>query len=72
MISSRFGVASFGMVRGLTAQLQMPLRLVALRFIGSNCDRTGSYDQAFLIFALIIPISLITALAIGRPTFRTL
>ncbi len=72
LISSRFGVASFGMVMGLTVQLQMPLLLVALRFIGGSYDRTGSYDQAFLIFALIVPVALIAALMMGRPTYRKL
>lgn len=72
LISSRFGVASFGMVMGLTVQLQMPLLLAALRFIGGSYDRTGSYEQAFMIFALIVPVALIAALAIGRPAFRKL
>ena len=51
---------------------EMPLLLAALRFIGGSYDRTGSYEQAFMIFALIVPVALIAALAIGRPAFRKL
>lgn len=72
LISSRFGVASFGLVMGLTVQAQMPLLLVALRFIGQSYDRTGSYDQAFLVFALLVPLALAAALAIGRGAFPKL
>jgi MFS family permease len=72
LISSRFGVMSFGMVMGLTVQVQMPLLLAALRFIGVSYDRGGSYDEALLVFLLLVPVALVAALAIGRPLFRKL
>ncbi|MGE8318592.1 MAG: MFS transporter [Comamonas sp.] len=72
LISARFGIASFGMVMGLTVQAQMPLLLVALRFIGQSHDRSGSYDQAFSVFAWLAPIALLAALALGRPRFQKL
>ncbi|ARS27254.1 MFS transporter [Sphingomonas sp. KC8] len=67
LISSRFGIASFGMVMGLTVQFQMPIILGSLRFVGDSFDRTGSYDQAFAAFAILAPIAFLAALAIGRP-----
>ena len=72
IISSRFGVGSFGAVMGWTAQMQLPLQLGALRFIGESYDRTGGYDLAFAVFAALAPVAMLTAWLIGRPSFAKL
>lgn len=72
IISARFGVGSFGAVMGWTAQMQLPLQLAALRFIGESYDRTGSYDLAFYVFAALSPVAMLMALCIGRPSIAKL
>lgn len=72
IISARFGVGSFGAVMGWTAQMQLPLQLAALRFIGESYDRTGSYDLAFYVFVALSPVAMLMALCIGRPSIAKL
>lgn len=72
IISARFGLASFGAVMGWTAQMQLPLQLASLRFIGESYDRTGSYDLAFAVFAGLAPVAMLTGWLIGRPGFAKL
>lgn len=72
IISARFGLASFGAVMGWTAQMQLPLQLAALRFIGESYDRTGNYDVAFAVFAGLAPVAMLTGWLIGRPGFPKL
>lgn len=72
LISSRFGVASFGTVMGLMVPVQMPLLLGAIFLIGNSYDRTGSYQEAFLIYIGLGLVALMAALTIGRPGHKQL
>ncbi|HEY0974945.1 MAG TPA: MFS transporter [Solimonas sp.] len=50
LIADHFGAASFGTVMGSMNLAMMPLAIGAIRFIGVVHDRTGSYNDAFLVF----------------------
>lgn len=68
-VALRFGVASYGAVMGLMALIQIPLTLVALRYIGHVYDSTHSYSPAFLAFAVVavVPALVILPVRIERP-----
>lgn len=72
LISSRFGVVSFGTVMGLMVPLQMPLLLGGIYLRAYSYDRTGSYDEAFVIYLGLGLAALLSALAIGRPSYKKL
>jgi MFS family permease len=67
-VAVRFGVASYGAVMGLMALIQIPLTLVALRYIGHVYDSTHSYGPAFLAFAVVavVPALVILPVRIQR------
>lgn len=63
-IAVRFGIASYGAVMGLMALIQIPLTLVALRYIGRVYDSAHSYSPAFLAFAGVIVIAALVILPV--------
>jgi len=58
LLADRFGVASFGTVRGLMAPISAVLGLVMVRIAGEVFDRTGGYDALFLGFVVVEIVAL--------------
>lgn len=54
LLADRFGVASYGTVRGLVAPLTAIVGAVAVRFAGEVYDRTGGYDAMFNAFVVVL------------------
>ena len=50
LLADRFGMSSFGTVRGLMSFLIAVVSAVALRLVGEVFDRMGSYDYVFYAF----------------------
>lgn len=50
LLADRFGAASFGTVRGLSAPISSLMGAIAVRFAGEVFDRTGGYDLMFVCF----------------------
>lgn len=67
-IANRFGTASFGTVMGLMVPLQMPLNIIALRYVGQSYDRTGNYNTAFLVFIAVLLVAGLAILSLRRPS----
>ena len=65
-IAIRFGTASFGTVMGLMVPLQMPLNLLALRYVGHAYDQTGRYNQAYLLFTIVLILAGLAILPVRR------
>ena len=65
-IANRFGTASFGTVMGLMVPLQMPLNIIALRYVGQSYDHTGNYNTAFLVFLAVLLAAGLAALPLRR------
>lgn len=63
-IALRFGLPSYGAVMGLMIPLQMPLVLIALRYIGHTYDVAGSYYPAFVTFAVVVVIAALLILPV--------
>lgn len=59
--ADRFGVASFGTVRGLIQPISAVMNALAVRFAGEVFDRTGEYA---LLFQTMIAVQLIAAILI--------
>lgn len=53
----RFGVASFGTVRGLTIPINAVACAIGMRFAGEVYDRCGSYTPAFATFVCLSLLS---------------
>jgi MFS family permease len=53
LLADRFGAASFGTVRGLTAPITGVMSAVGVRIAGEVFDRTGTYDVLFICFIAI-------------------
>lgn len=66
-IANRFGTVSFGTVMGLMVPLQMPLNIIALRYVGHAYDRAGNYNTAFLCFLVVLLVAGLAALPLRRP-----
>lgn len=64
LIADHFGAASFGTVMGSMNLAMMPLAIAAIRFIGVVHDRSGNYNDAFLVFigTAFVAVALILAL----------
>lgn len=60
----RFGVASLGLVMGLTSPLTMPLNLLGLHVIGAAFDASGSYRPAFQLFLVVLVLAAMAILPI--------
>ena len=54
LLADRFGVASFGTVRGLVTPMTAIAGAVAVRFAGEVYDRTGGYDLMFNTFMALM------------------
>jgi MFS family permease len=69
LLADRFGLASFGTVRGLALPLTSALGMVAVRGAGEVFDATGSYDALFHAFVIlqIVAAGLMFATRFTRP-----
>jgi len=69
LLADRFGAASFGTVRGLSAPFSAIFGAVAVRFAGEVYDRTGGYDAMFATFivAQVVAGLLMFSSRFGRP-----
>ena len=69
LVPDRFGLASFGTVRGMIVPITAGTGAVAVRFIGEVFDRTGGYDIGFMVFvaADLLAAALIFATRYTRP-----
>jgi len=54
LLADRFGVASFGTVRGLVAPVTSVVGAVAVRFAGEVFDHTGGYVAMFYAFTVVM------------------
>jgi MFS family permease len=61
-VAHRFGTGSYGMALGLTVMVHLPLQTSIVWLTGTIHDRTGSYQAAFFVFALL---ALLAGLAIA-------
>jgi MFS family permease len=52
-LAHRFGTGSYGMALGLTVLVQLPLTSSVVWLTGRIHDRTGSYQDAFLMFGAV-------------------
>jgi predicted MFS family arabinose efflux permease len=52
-LAHRFGTRSYGMALGLTVLVQLPLTSAVVWLTGAIHDRTGSYHDAFVLFAAL-------------------
>lgn len=66
--ADRFGVPSFGTVRGLIQPISAVMNALAVRFAGEVFDRTGEYA---LLFQVMIAVQLIAAILIYFTGNRT-
>lgn len=69
LLADRFGMASFGTVRGQMALLIAIASAVAIRLAGEVFDRTGNYD--YLFYAFIVLGAFAVALIITTKLTRT-
>lgn len=69
LLADRFGAASFGTVRGLSAPFSAVLGAITVRFAGEVYDRTGEYDLMFASFivAQVLAGLLMFSSRFGRP-----
>jgi MFS family permease len=69
LLADRFGLASFGTVRGLALPLTSALGMVAVRGAGEVFDATGSYDALFHAFVILqlVAAGLMFATRFTRP-----
>jgi MFS family permease len=69
LLADRFGLASFGTVRGLALPLTSAFGMVAVRGAGEVFDATGSYDALFHAFVIlqIVAAGLMFATRYTRP-----
>lgn len=61
-IANRFGTTSFGTIMGLMVPLQMPMNIIALRYVGQAYDQAGTYDTAFLVFLVVLIVAALAVL----------
>ncbi|HEY6131421.1 MAG TPA: MFS transporter [Halioglobus sp.] len=67
LIAWQFGAQSFGTVMGAMVILMKPIAMLALYFIGNVHDRTGSYEQGFMMFIIAVCVAATLMLALRRP-----
>jgi MFS family permease len=69
LVADRFGLVSFGTVRGLVVPITAGIGAVAIRFIGEVFDRTGGYDIGFTVFiaAGLVAAALMYATSFTQP-----
>jgi hypothetical protein len=66
LLADRFGIASYGTVRGLAAPVTTMLSAVCVRFAGEVFDRTGGYE---LMFSCFVGLMLVAAVVIFATRF---
>ncbi len=66
LLADRFGVPSFGTVRGLMAPIGSVLGIAGVRLAGEVYDRTGGYDA---LFAAFIGVELVAAVMLLATRF---
>lgn len=70
LFANYFGRKSFGAIRGYAAPIMSGVSMIGPIFAGFVRDITGSYDQAFIIFAAIFIVALIS-FAIAGPVTKS-
>lgn len=71
LIAWQFGARSFGTVMGLMVILMKPIAMLALYFIGSVYDRTGSYTMGWIVFIGAVCVAAAMVFALRRPLETT-
>ncbi|MCB1677214.1 MAG: MFS transporter [Halioglobus sp.] len=66
MLAWLFGAANYGRVMGQMNPVIIPMSLVAPPLAGAIYDRTGSYNAAFILFIVLLALSLLLLPAIRR------
>jgi MFS family permease len=64
LLADRFGVSSFGTVRGVSAPLISVVSAVAIRFAGEVFDRTGDYRFMFLCFGVAQAVAAVLMISV--------
>jgi len=67
LIAWHFGARSFGTVMGAMVILMKPIAMLALYFIGSVHDHTGSYRQGFAVLLVTVCVAALLIFALRRP-----
>jgi len=67
LIAWSFGVRSYGTVMGAMTILMKPIAMLALYFIGTVHDRTGNYEQGFVVFLVGVCVAVGFVFALRRP-----
>ncbi len=62
-----FGIKSYGSITGIGAIVTAPIGLIAPIYAGWIYDTTGSYNTAFISFAVLTAIATVLALCIRPP-----
>ncbi len=70
MRGDHFGRRSFGLISGLSGMVQTGGSVIGPFFAAYAYDSTGSYQIAFLIFAILLLFSAALFLTLGRPRYR--
>ncbi|HXI99614.1 MAG TPA: MFS transporter [Micropepsaceae bacterium] len=67
LVAACFGSPSFGKVMGAMYVVILGASIVSAWFVGAMFDRTGRYDDAFVIFLVLAAISTLAALLVRTP-----
>lgn len=70
MRADHFGRRSYGVISGLSGMVQTTGSMIGPFFAAYVYDTTGSYQIAFLIFAVLLLISAALFLTLERPRYR--
>jgi OFA family oxalate/formate antiporter-like MFS transporter len=70
MRADHFGRRAFGLITGLSGMVQTGGSVIGPFFAAYAYDTTGSYQIAFLIFAVLLLISAALFLTLERPRYR--
>jgi sugar phosphate permease len=70
LFANYFGRRSFGTIRGFAAPIMSGVSMAGPIFAGVIRDVTGSYDQAFLVFAGVFVIGFL-GFALATPVYKT-
>lgn len=71
MVALAFGRTSFGRAAGLLRPAMLPLTMAGIPFAGWIYDSTGSYQAAFVTFAVLYVAAFAGVLALGHGGRRT-
>lgn len=67
ILAERFGARSYGTAMGCMMPIHLPLGILAIRSVGEISDQTGSYDIAFVCFAIAAIASAALILLVKQP-----